>query len=300
MIDEFFGHIARVTSINMLNLAIIDALNVMTPTEVIDMTTAMHHENWRFPGKVPAERVDEFTDSARGIVSQTVRAMYSAGKPAPERFQRFMLTEGIRIFAGATEPAGRVLIVAFPGNGGRLMMPLPIILQHLSPRQVDVVMVPDWKKSNYRYGIPPLGNALEEALPKLRRHLPGGYARVVTLGTSSGGIPSLLAAPIVGADTVLAIGAGSLDDVRWAKGNGLNKRQLMEAAAPGLTGRRVSLAYGAQSPDDEVSADVLTGLVPHAEKVKIAFDDLEVKHVALLPLVNREMLGPFFEKYLGL
>ncbi|MBN9360930.1 MULTISPECIES: hypothetical protein [unclassified Devosia] len=300
MIDEFFGHIARVTSINMLNLAIIDALNVMTPTEVIDMTTAMHHEDWRFPGKVPAERIEEFTDNARAIVSHTVRAMYNAGKPAPERYTRFMLTEGVRIFAGTTEPAGRVLIVAFPGNGGRLMMPLPIILQHFSPGQVDVVMVPDWKKANYRFGIPPLGNTLEEALPKLSKHLPGGYARIVTLGTSSGGIPALLAAPIVGADTVLAVGAGSLDDVRWAKGNGRSKRQLMEAAAPGLAGRRVTLAYGAQSPEDEVSADVLTRLVPHAEKVKVAFDDTEVKHVALLPLVNREMLRPFFEKYLGL
>lgn len=300
MIDEFFGHIARVTTINMLNLAIIDALNLMTPTEVIAMTTAMHQEDWRFPGKVPAERVQEFTDGARSIVAQTVRAMYSAGKPGPERFTRFMLTKGIRIFAGAIEPAGRVLIVAFPGNGGRLMMPLPIILQHLSPRQVDVVMVPDWKKANYRFGIPPLGDTLEEALPRLSKHLPSGYDRVVTFGTSSGGIPSLLAAPLVGADTVLAVGTGSLDDVRWNKGSGQSKRQLMEAAAPGLVGRRVTLAYGAQSPEDEVSADVLTGLVPHAEKVRVAFDGVEVKHVALLPLVPREMLGPFLERYLGL
>jgi hypothetical protein len=260
----------------------------------------MHDESWRFPGKVPEERLEEFTHSARTIVSQTVRSMYNAGKPQPERFTRFMLTEGIRIFAGRSEPAGRVLIVAFPGNGGRLMMPLPIILQHLSPRQVDVVMVPDWKKANYRYGVPPLGNSLAEALPKLGKLLPRGYDRIVTLGTSSGGIPSVLAAPIVSADTVLAIGAGSLDDVRWSKGNGLNKRQLMEAAAPGLVGRRVTLAYGAQSPDDEVSADVMTGLVPHADKVKIALDGVEVKHVALIPLVHREMLRPFLENYLGL
>lgn len=300
MIDEFFGHIARVTSVNMLNLAIIDALNLMTPSEVIAMTEAIHSKDWQFPGKVPAERLPEFTDSVRAVVSQTVRGMYNAGKPGPERFSRYVLTEGIRIFAGSRDPRGRVLIVAFPGNGGRLMMPLPIILQHLSPQRVDVVMVPDWRKANYRRGIPPLGDALEDALPKLTKHLPKGYDRVVTFGTSSGGIPSLLAAPIVEADTVLAVGAGNLDDERWDKGSGMTKRQLMEAAAPGLVGRRITLAYGAQSPDDEISADVTSALVPHARKLPVAFDGVEVKHVALLPMVERGKLGTFLEEHLGL
>lgn len=300
MIDEFFQHIGRVTSVNMLNLAIIDALNVMTPAEVIVMTETIHRKGWRFPGKVPAERVPEFTKNVRGAVAQTVRAMYSAGKPAPEDFSRFVLTEGIRIFAGAGQPGGRVLVVAFPGNGGRLMMPLPIILQHLPPRKVDLVMVPDWKKVNYRHGIPPLADTLEEALPALKAHLPRGYDRVVTFGTSSGGIPSLLAAPIIGADTVLAVGAGKLDDERWAKGNGLNKRQLMETAAPGLAGRRISLAYGAQSPEDAVSADVIATLVPHAEKVEIAIEGVEVKHVALNPMVRQATLRSFLEERLGL
>lgn len=300
MIDEFIAHIGRVTSVNMLNLAIIDALNVMTPAEVIVMTETIHRKDWKFPGNVPPERVPEFTRYVREAVAHTVRAMFSAGKPAPEDFSRYMLTEGIRIFAGVGQPDGRVLIVAFPGNGGRLMMPLPIILQHLPPHKVDVVMVPDWKKSNYRYGIPPLADTLEEALPRLKAHLPGGYERVVTFGTSSGGIPALLAAPIIGADTVLAVGAGKLDDERWVKGSGLKKRQLMESAAPGLVGRRVTLAYGAQSPEDAESADAIAALVPHAEKVPIAIEGVEVKHVALIPIVNTAELGPFLEERLGL
>ena len=189
MIDEFFGHIARVTSINMLNLAIIDALNVMTPAEVIVMTETIHRSDWQFPGKVPPERLSEFTGYVRAAVAHTVRCMYSAGKSAPEDFSRYALTEGVRIFAGVGQPHGRVLIVAFPGNGGRLMMPLPIILQHLPPRKVDVVMVPDWKKANYRHGISPLADTLEEALLVLKGHLPGGYDRIATFGTSSGGIP---------------------------------------------------------------------------------------------------------------
>lgn len=300
MIDEFLQHIGRVTSANMLNLAIIDALNVMTPAEVIVMTETIHRKDWQFPGKVPPERLPEFTSYVRASVAHTVRAMYSAGKPTPEDFSRYTLTEGIRIFAGVGEPGGRVLIVAFPGNGGRLMMPLPIILQHLPPRKVDVVMVPDWKKANYRRGIPPLGDRLEDALLALKGHLPGGYERVVTFGTSSGGIPSLLAAPIVGADTVLAVGAGKLDDERWDKGDGPTKRQLMEKAAPHLAGRRVSLVYGAQSPEDATSAEAIAMLVPHADKVKIAFDGVEVKHVALIPMVNHAKLQPFLEERLGL
>jgi hypothetical protein len=300
VIDEFFGHIARVTSINMLNLAIIDALNVMTPAEVIVMTETIHRSDWQFPGKVPPERLSEFTGYVRGAVAHTVRCMYSAGKSAPEDFSRYALTEGVRIFAGVGQPHGRVLIVAFPGNGGRLMMPLPIILQHLPPRKVDVVMVPDWKKANYRHGISPLADTLEEALLVLKGHLPGGYDRIVTFGTSSGGIPSLLAAPIIGADTVLAVGAGKLDDERWAGGRGRNKRQLMEEASPGLVGRRVSLVYGAQSPDDAVSADAIAALVPHAERVRVAFDGIEVKHVALSPMVDQAKLRPFLEERLGL
>ncbi len=300
MIDEFFRHIGRVTSANMLNLAIIDALNVMTPAEVIVMTEAIHRTDWQFPGKVPPERIREFTNYVRSAVAHTVRAMYSAGKPAPEDYSRFVLTEGVRIFAGAGQPDGRVLIVAFPGNGGRLMMPLPIILQHLPPQKVDMVMVPDWKKANYRRGIPPLADTLEEALQVLKRHLPGGYDRVVTFGTSSGGIPSLLAAPVVGADTVLAVGAGKLDDERWASGRGRTKRQLMESAAPELAGRRVSLVYGAQSLDDAVSADAIAALVPHAEKVSVAFEGVEVKHVALIPMVDHASLLPFLAERLGL
>lgn len=300
MIDAFLSRIAASKTLNGLNLAIIDALNVMTPVEAVATTEIVYQKEWRFPGSVPEEKRRAFTDVVRDAVGKSTRTMYKAGKSLPERYTRRALVPGIWIFIGEGPRQDRTLIVGFPGNGGRLMMPLPIILQHLPARNIDLVMVPDGIKANYRKGIPALANTVEEALAKLKQHLPSGYERVVTLGTSSGGVPSLLAAAEFGADTVLAVGAGHPDDERWEATRDVTKRQLLEAAAPHLADCRVTLAFGAQSPDDEVSADAIAAMIPHARKVPVSVPGVEVKHVALFPIANAGQLRPFFREHLGL
>jgi hypothetical protein len=300
VIDAFLSFIARATSLNTLNLAIIDALNVMTPTEVIATTEAVYQEDWRFPGDLPEEKQRLFTEVVRDSVGNSTRAMHKAGKPSPEHYSRRTLVPGIRMFAGEGPREHRTLVVGFPGNGGRLMMPLPIILQHLPAHSVDLVMVPDGVKANYRKGIPALAETVEEALFKLKELLPGGYERVVTLGTSSGGVPSLFAAAEFAADMALAVGAGHPDDERWVATRGLTKRQMIEAAATRLGTCRVTLAFGAQSPEDAVSADAITAIIPHAHKVSVSLPGVEVKHVALYPIVNAGELRPFFSEHLGL
>jgi len=300
MIDAFLSHIANATSLNRLNLAIIDALNVMTPGETVAATEFVYQQDWQFPGDLPEDKRRAFTEVVREAVGKSTRAMYRAGKPAPEPFVRYTLIPGIRLFAGDGPRQHRTLIVGFPGNGGRLMMPLPIILQHLPAEHIDLVMVPDGVKANYRRGIAALADTIASALVKLKDCLPRDYQRIVTFGTSSGGVPSLLAAAELGADTALAVGAGHPDDERWEASGDRTKRQLIEAASPGLAGCRVTLAYGAQSPDDAASADAIIGIVPHARKLEVAVDGVEVKHVALFPVVNAGQLRPFLTENLGL
>lgn len=300
MIDAFLSHIATATSLNSLNLAIIDALNLMTPVEAVAATEIVYQDTWRFPGNLPEDKERAFISVLRDTVGKSTRAMYKAGKPLPERYSRHTLTPGILMFTGEGPRQNRTLIVSFPGNGGRLMMPLPIILQHLPADSVDLVMVPDGVKANYRKGIPALAGTVEGALVKLRGLLPDGYERIVTLGTSSGGVPSLLAAAELGATAVLAVGAGHPDDERWEASRNTSKRQLIEAAAPGLANCRVTLAFGAQSPDDEISADAIAAIIPHAQKVSVSVPGVDVRHVALFPVVNTGQLRPFFREHLGL
>lgn len=299
MIDAFLKHIATATSLNSLNLAIIDALNAMTPIEAVAITEIVYRDDWHFPGNPPAEKERAFTDVLRDTLGKSTRAMYKAGKPLPERYSRHTLLSGVRMFTGQGAREHRTLVVSFPGNGGRLMMPLPIILQHLPANSVDLVIVPDRVKASYRKGIPALGDTLEKALIKLKEHLPIGYERVVTLGTSSGGVPSVLAAAELGADMVLAVGAGHPDDERWEATCDVSKRQLLEAAVPRLANCRVTLAFGAQSPADAVSADAIAAIVPHARKVSMAVPGVEVKHAALYPVANAGQLRPFFREHLG-
>jgi hypothetical protein len=300
VIDTFLRHIASATSLNSLNLAIIDAMNAMTPVEAVALTEIVYQDDWQFPGNLPEEKERAFTSVLRDTVGKSTRAMYKAGKPMPERYSRHTLTSGVRMFTGQGPLGHRTLVVSFPGNGGRLMMPLPIILQHLPANSVDLVIVPDRIKANYRKGIPKLGDTVEEALVKLKEHLPNGYQRVVTLGTSSGGVPSLLAAAELSADMVLAVGAGHPDDERWEETRNVSKRQLLEAAAPRLANCRVTLAFGAQSPDDEISAEAIAAIIPHARKVSMAVPGVEVKHAALFPVANAGQLRPFFREHLGL
>lgn len=300
MIDAFFSHIATSTSLNSLNLAIIDALNAMTPVEAVEITEIVYRDDWHFPGNLPEEKARAFTSVLRDTLGKSTRAMYKAGKPLPEHYSRHTLTSGVRMFTGNGPRGQRTLVVSFPGNGGRLMMPLPIILQHLPASSIDLVIVPDRIKASFRKGIPALGGTVEEALVKLKEHLPKGYQRLVTLGTSSGGVPSLLAAAEFGADMVLAVGAGHPDDERWDETRNVSKRQLLEAAMPRLANCRVTLAFGAQSPDDEISADAIAAIIPHARKVSMAVPGVEVKHAALFPVANAGQLRPFFKEHLGL
>lgn len=300
MIEAILAPIGRATSQNTVNLAIIDALNVMTPSEVVATMRVVRQATWRFPGDVPEGKVREFTRIVRDAVRRTLHSMYNAGKPSPEPYARQQLLPGILLFGGRGAREQRTLVVGFPGNGGRLMMPIPIILQHLSAGTADLVLVPDRAKAAYRKGIAPLADTVEEALVHLKHHLPGGYRRVATFGTSSGGIPSLLAASVLGADTALAVGAGHPDDEHWTQTRGVSKRQLLEAAAPGLAGHRITLAFGAQSPADAISADAITGIVPHARTLSVSIPGVEVKHAALFPMVERSRLRPFLAEHLGL
>ncbi len=297
--NPFLDFVARAKTVNMLNLAIIDALNMMTPLEVIHTTEEVHQKGWRLAGP-PPDRTIEFTKVVRNALVETVRSMYAAGKPQPEVYGREYLTPDVRLYFGGEDRDHRTLVVAFPGNGGRLMMPAPIILQHLPADRVDLMLVPDKLHANYRKGIPPLADTVADAMGPLGDLVPKGYRRVVAFGTSSGGVPSLIAAAALGCDHVLAVGAGHPDDERWAEGLKYTKRQMLVSAAPGLARCRITLAFGAQSPPDAVSAAAIRELLPHASIVPVSVPDIEVKHVALHRLVQARLLRAFLGDHLGL
>ncbi|MEO6395160.1 MAG: hypothetical protein ABIO40_04550 [Devosia sp.] len=149
-----------------------------------------------------------------------------AGKPMPEPFIRHRINSEAAIYVGPGEPAQKTLTLAFAGAAQRLMMPIPCVLQHLDATQTDIVLFRDPRRLGFRQGIGPLGTDLYGSIEKLAGLIPmRQYRRVVTLGTSAGGLPAVITGLMIGAAAATSVGGNGPNDPRW---KGLGARPVAD------------------------------------------------------------------------
>lgn len=301
MIERYLRRIAECRTLNELNAARIRMNNAMTPIEAYELYRIVQ-AGWGVPeAGIGVDKAQQITGALRRDTTRIVGDIVAAGKPAPEPFGRRRLVKGsLSVYSDGTKRSGKTLLIGFTGNAARLMMPLPIFLQHLDAASVDLALLTDLARDGYRGGIEGIGSGIEGMIAELPRVLETQhYSRIAIIGTSGGGLPALLTGLKLKVPRVLSVGGNGPDDPRWEGVVAKSARELIAAAAKDALETRVTLAFGAQSPRDRAAAEAMASVVP-ATLVPVADPRAEVKHVALYPLVGQGRLAGFLGEHLGL
>lgn len=276
--------ISRCRTENQRNRVHIALDNYMTPLEVRYFASALAGEAADSP--------------SRRWIAILANSM-PVDKVRSVEFERSEILRGVTFYtadAGSTDE--KTLIIGFAGRYHRLMAPTSWLLNCLNPMLYDVVVLRDFSKRAFAFGIPGLGADFFEAVSNLRTCVDTRtYRNVISLGTSFGAIPALMAALLLKMNRGISI---CPEDFRSfasrLKTMGLDD----EPYAALLTSRprpfpELILVHGAEKKDDELAAFCLHNLVPsHLCKVKNC-----AQHGVLKWHVARGTLPAFLAKILG-
>jgi pimeloyl-ACP methyl ester carboxylesterase len=210
-----------------------------------------------------------------------------SGKARPEPFRRRRINRHLTCYSvDDAHREEKTLLICFTGAAQRMMMPLPVFLQHLDGQAVDVAMLHYPRGKGFREGLEGMGCDFVSTIERLGDLLPfGQYRRVVAMGVSGGGMPAILTALKHSFDAVLAVGTCHPDDARWHETLQRPVGELVTDLAAGKSRLpEIFLVYGADMPADRAAADALTAQIP-ARHMAIALPDAKVGHLALVPLM---------------
>ncbi len=243
--------IARCRTENRVNRIHIALANYMTPAEVRYCAAALAGDAAESP-------------SRRWIAA--LEGSMPIKKVRPVEFARRELLKGVTLYtadAGATSE--KTLVIGFSGMAHRLMAPTSWLLSCLNPMLYDVIILRDFSRRAFAFGIPGLGGDLFQALSGLNAHVdPRAYRNGLSLGTSSGGVPAILAAIRLNLQRGIAL---SPQDFRGFAAR-LKALGMDDGPFAALLASRphpfptMILACGAAMKDDLAAAVALQRLVP--------------------------------------
>jgi hypothetical protein len=121
---------------------------------------------------------------------------------APQGFRRQALAENVLLYREPDrDVSGKSLLIGFAGNARRLMMPISIFLQCLDSRVWDVVLLRKGAdQATYFAGVEGVAGSLPALVQYVESAVPAKtYGRIVTYGTSGGGLAAILAAKLMDA-----------------------------------------------------------------------------------------------------
>ena len=181
------------TTVNQFNRLHIDLENVLTPLEIAEIGMASN---------LPKASV-AWLERLRSLCPEVFTA--------PQHFERRVLNAHVTGYESHDVSKGnKSLLLSFCGNAQRLMMPVSIFLQFVDCRKWDVVVVKKSKGTSYMDGLDGVGVNFTSTTDYLKAAIaPAQYRRLVTLGTSGGGFPAILAAISMGADRGISVGGSS-------------------------------------------------------------------------------------------
>jgi hypothetical protein len=276
--------IGRCRTENQLNRIHIALDNYMTPAEVRYFAAAVAEDTADSP-------------SRRWIA--TLGGSMPINKVRPIEFERREILRGVTLYtadAGSTDQ--KTLIIGLAGLHHRLMAPTPWLLDCLNPTLYDVVVLRDFSRHSFAFGIPGLGGDFFEALSSLRTHADSrSYRNAISLGTSAGGVPAILAAILLNLNRGISI---CPQDFHWFAAR-LKTLGLSDERYTALLASRprpfpeLILVCGADNVTDVAAASALHGLVP-AKLLKVRNC---AQHAVLAWHLERGTLPAFLATILG-
>ena len=213
-----------------------------------------------------------------------------SGKAVPEPFTRRRLQEKIFFYtSGQGDTRSKVLFLCFTGGTRRMMMALPVFLQHLDASLVDVILFMDPDRDGFRrFFIDEEDDLVALAAKYVDREK---YRGVVTMGTSGGGLPSVLVGLGLGVDAVLSVGGNDPHDLRWMTPSGDDGASLVQRyAARHARTPDIYLLHPAEYTLDANSAKSLARLVSarliaYNNAAYVAETGKPIDHAVMLPML---------------
>lgn len=264
------------------------AENVATPAELESMLS----QGWLTVAAAlqhPVRTLQTLGERRRvsGLLREARRQAIHSGE-----WLREPLGDNADLFGSNTTAATeKTLIVGFSSRAMRLTAPTYAILCALDPHSVDLLLLRDPTRQHYLSGVPGIGATIEATARWADSFATEkGYARVVALGTSSGGIPAICATLLSGWPRVLASGADQ-------PSRHLHLQQLLATCAPLLRGASsdIVLAYSALRQRDALGAAEINDMLPAARQLP---DQRFKDHALLYLLQERAELGVFLKTHL--
>lgn len=200
---------------------------------------------------------------------------------------RHRLRQRLTLFTTGGSRSDKTLAICFSGRAQRMMMPLPVFLQHIDAAQVDVAFMRDPTRNSYRQGIGGVADSLEASIDRLGDILGvDDYRSAVSIGTSGGGIPAIMSALRLNLDAALSVGGNHPDDPRWLAADGTGLRQLFRRLVDASAGNpEIFLAFGSDCLKDRHAAEAFSSVVP-ARLIALSIPNGSVEHNALHPLAR--------------
>jgi hypothetical protein len=196
----------------------------------------------------------------------------------PARYRRQELSQDVRLYSA--NRGARTLIVAFCGNAHRLMKPISHFLQMMPDDVYDVLVFTDVQRRHHDAGIQGYSKSLLETSVRIKELSESrGYRRLITYGTSMGGLPALRAGLWLGAERAISIGG------RFCA----HPPRLMHASSeirafdPLCDCRQrghvpVVTVFAARNPQDAEQQAALRAVLPHCIELKIDGESHNVIH----------------------
>ena len=234
-VREYFALASECRTQNQFNKLHIHFENILAPSELAQFRN-MSQEH-------------RFSEQSRSWL-QKLQLLSPDLFDAPRFFVRKHLSEQILLYSDPNHlPQDKTLLVCFSGNARRLMLPISVFLQCLDPQTIDVVLLRKGEdKRPYLAGLQGICNSFVELLEHIDALVPAHpYHRTITLGTSSGGFPALMAALAMDAARGVSICGALLPEQRQSQSSTRQETEIV-------------LVHGAEFAPDHDSAQAIRAI----------------------------------------
>ena len=140
-----------------------------------------------------------------------IAELRSARKVQP--YRRVQISPDVSFYSAGGPAVEKTLVIGFGGMGGRLGLPIGLVLQAIDAHRFDLVMLRDPAQRSYSFGVGAYAPDFIRLVAQLNRDFrPERYRRLVTIGNSMGAAPALRAGFWMGAERGIAMGARRPND----------------------------------------------------------------------------------------
>ncbi|MEH6601533.1 hypothetical protein [Pseudoalteromonas sp.] len=290
--DRLLNRCQTINQVNSVNIALANKLTVLELYEL--------HQEFRlkFLRDVEVLHPNKIKLKLHGLreVEKIIDLTNKSGKKHQEPFIRRRVKKNIQMFSHFGLKKEKTLIIAFAGNANRLMMPIPVFLQHISADKYDILLLNDPSKNGYRNGLPSVSDDFESLMVEINSLIDKSeYKSVISLGTSAGGLPAIWTALYLQVDKGISIGGSGPSHPAWQQVRNNASEDLTNLFNQSSTSNILYICGNDFERDVSSSRELSNIIQIQTLTVCGTTKNMNIGHNPLMPILKKSMLASFFD-----